>query len=121
MLEDGARDHVARRQLGVAVHAEQEARAGLVDHHGALAAQRLGEQRQRIAAGGERGGMELHELEIDQAGAGARRHRQAVAGELRRIGGVAVELAGAAGGEDHRGRLDAQARPAAAGIDDARR
>ena len=67
VLEDGARDHVARRQLGVAVHVEQEARAGLVDHHGALAAQRLGQQRQRIAAGGERGGMELHELEIDQA------------------------------------------------------
>ena len=87
VLEDGARHHVARRQLGVGVHAEHEARAGLVDHHRPLAAQRLGQQRQRIAAGGERGGMELHELEIDQAGAGARRHRQAVAGELGGVGG----------------------------------
>ena len=56
--------------------------AALVDQRRALAAQRLGEERQRIALDGERGGMELHELEVDQPRAGRGGQQQPVAGRL---------------------------------------
>ena len=45
--------------------------------------------------------MKLDELEIGDAGAGVVRQRDAVAGRHRRIGRLAEDLAGAAGGQQH--------------------
>jgi hypothetical protein len=77
---DGARHHVARRQLGAAVVARHEARAVERAQHGALAAQRLAEQERLRLRVVEAGGMELHELEVRDRRAGAVGHREAVAG-----------------------------------------
>ncbi len=44
--------------------------------------------------------MELHELHVAQLGAGAIGRRHAVAGGHRRVGGFAIDHAGAAAGED---------------------
>ena len=83
---------------------EHEALAGAVDQLRALAAQRLGGERRRIAADVERGRVELHELRVGDHRAGARRHAEAVAFRLRRVGGDGVEMADAAGGEHDRAR-----------------
>ena len=48
-----------------------------------FAPQGLGEERHRIGAHGQGRGVELDELEVREARAGARRHGQAVAGGLR--------------------------------------
>ncbi len=94
----------------------------LVDQRRALAAQRLGQQRQRIAVDGERGGMELHELEIDEPRAGRRGERQPVARRLARVGGVAIELAEPAGREhDPRRGVKTSSRPARSAAPDHRR
>ena len=97
LLEDRARDDVARRELGVGMDAEHEALAEIVDERRALAANRLGYERHRIAPDRERGRMKLHELHVGEQGAGARRHRDAVAGRFDGIGRVAIEPADAAG------------------------
>ena len=71
-----------------------------VDDGGALAAQRLGEQRHRVVAHRQRRGVELDELEVGEPRAGARRHSEPVAGGLDRVGGARIDAAEAAGGED---------------------
>ena len=76
--------------------------AGLVDQHGALAAQGLADQRHGIEPDIERGGMELHELHVGQRRAGARRQRQPLADGAQRVGGVGVEAAQPAGGQHDR-------------------
>ena len=76
-----------------------EALAGAVDQRCALAADRFARKRGRIATDVDCGRMELHELGIGDAGAGARRDGETVARGLRRIGGHGVEMADAAGGE----------------------
>ena len=91
LFEDGARDDVARRQLGVGVQCRHEAFAEIVDERGALAAHRLGDERHGIAPDRERGGMELNELHVGEQRARARRHRDAVSGGFDGVGGVAVE------------------------------
>ena len=73
----------------------------LVDQHRAFAAQRFGGERRRIAADVDGGGMELHEFRIGDQRARARRHAEAFAARLQRIGGDGIERAEAAGGEDH--------------------
>ncbi|CAM5356440.1 hypothetical protein STANM309S_03463 [Streptomyces tanashiensis] len=50
--------------------------------------------------------MELDELQVGDLGPGAQRQRDAVAGGHARIGGGGEDLAHAAGGQDHRGRVD---------------
>ena len=55
-----------------------------VDDDRALAAQRLGGERRRVAADVDRGRMELHEFRIGDQRAGARRHGEALAARLRR-------------------------------------
>ena len=61
------------------------------------------DNRNRGAPGNrERRRMELHELEIGDARAGAPRQRDAVAGRDRRIGRLAEDLSGAAGRQQHR-------------------
>src|SRR6185503_18472143 len=93
---DAARHDVARRKLSVRVDRGHEALPGLVDEHGAGAAQRLREQGQALAAGHERGRMELDELEVGKPYALARRGREARAARSRRIGGMVEAGADAA-------------------------
>ena len=83
----GARDDVARLELGTALP-RHEALAGLVDQHRALAAHGLADQRHGIEPDIERGRMELHELHVGQRRAGPRRQRQALADGAQRVGGV---------------------------------
>ncbi len=81
-----------------------EALAGLVAQVRALAAQRLGDEQHGLLPGhGQPGGVELHELQVADGGAGAIRHGDAVAGGHARVGGAPVHLPRAAGGEhgDH--------------------
>ena len=68
-----------------------EAAAGLVDEDCALTPQRLGQQRHLVAVApapaarrGQRGRVELHELQVGERGAGPRRHGDTVADRLRR-------------------------------------
>ena len=61
----------------------------------------FGEQKTRCALDGQRGGMELHEFHVGEDGAGFVSDGHAVAGGDFRIGGFAVDLAEAAGGEEH--------------------
>ncbi len=69
-------------------------------------AQRLGDQRQAMARHVERGGMELHELQV--AGRGPRRQAQREAGAIgtRWIAGARIQGADAAGSQHHDRRLD---------------
>ena len=103
---DGPGHHVTRRQLGVGVLPDHEPLAAGVDQHRPGAAQRLGEQWHRVEGRAHGGGMELDELRVGDACSGADRHRQAVAGHLRGVGGVGVQPADAPGGEHHRRRQD---------------
>ena len=50
--------------------------------------------------------MELHELEVRDAGAAMPREGDAVTRGNRRVGGLAEHVAGTAGGEQHRGCFD---------------
>ena len=92
-------DDVARREVGERVLVGHERDAVLVAQDRALAAQRLGEQRPRHRRVVQRGRVELHELEVGDRDAGAQRHRDAVAGRQRRVGGDREALPGAAGRE----------------------
>jgi hypothetical protein len=97
---DGARHHVPRRQLGVGVIAGHEGFAVPIDQLGAFAAQGFGGQRGRIAADVDGGRVELHELGIGDGRAGQGRKGQALALEVGRRGGDAIEAADAAGRQD---------------------
>ena len=77
-----------------------------IDQLGALAAQRLGGERRRVAADVDGGRVELHELGIGDDRAGARGHAEAAALRFRRVGGDGVEVADAAGGQDHGARRE---------------
>ncbi len=99
---DLAAHDVARRELGKRVHAEHEALFVAVEQVGALASQRLGDEEARRRLVVERGGVELHELEVGDLGARAPGRGQAVAGRDERVGGDAEDLAGAAGREHDR-------------------
>lgn len=65
---------------------------------------RLGDQ--EVARCGQRGGVELVELQIRDRGTGSQSQRDAVTGGHLRVGGVPVELSGATGGQDHRVGVD---------------
>ena len=86
----GPAHDVAGRQL------VDEALAVVVAQHRALAAQRLGEQRPRHRRMVQRGRVELDELDVGRRHAGPQRHRDPVAGRLRRVGRDREELAGPA-------------------------
>ena len=76
----------------------------------ALAAQRLGDQEAALLRVVQAGRVELDELHVADAAAGAPRHRDAVAGGGVGVARVAVDLADAAGGQhdgERRQRLDA--------------
>ncbi len=95
-------DDVARREVGELVLALHEPVALEVDEEGALAADRLADQRLLAAGVGaevHHRRVELHELQVAQHRAGAQRQRHAVAGRDRRVGGLREDLAEPARGE----------------------
>ena len=104
---DRERDLVARREL------VDEALAVGVEQRRALAADRLGDQEAVArAVAAQRGGVELHELEVGQRGAGGVGEQQPGADRAARVGGALPERGHAAGGEHHaRGRARAAASP----------
>ena len=91
-LPDGARHDVASGQLAARIGVEQEPAPALVDDVGSLAAHRLADEESRRTRHGQGGGVELHELHARHLGADLPRQRDAVAGRLRRVGGVAPDL-----------------------------
>ncbi len=109
---DGARHDVARCELGPFVVGRHEARAmgriavGGVGQtkHRPFAAQRLRDQEAALVGVIETGRVELDELHVGHATAGAPGHRDAVAGGGVGIGRIAIDLADAAGREDDRRR-----------------
>ena len=109
--DHGAHHHVARGEFGALVVLQHEALPGRVAQVGALAAQGLGDELHGLlAVEGQARGMELHELQIADGRAGAIRHGDTIAGGDQRVGGAAVHLAGAAGGEDrHHGHVEREA------------
>ncbi len=78
-------------------------------------------KRHRVGTHVERRRMELHELEVREARAGAPGEGQAVAARLGRVGGPREELADAAGREHHGGRPVQHERSACVAHDHARR
>ena len=94
---DLPRDDVARRKL------VGEAIALIVEEHGALAAQRLGEEERRVD---ERRRVELDELEVGERGAGAVRGRDPLADGAGGIRRPLPERGGAARREERRARRD---------------
>ena len=97
--------HVARREVGELVDALHEAVALEVDEERALAADRLGDQRLLAAGVGaevHHGGVELHELEVADRGAGTQRDRRTVPGRDRGVGGLREDLPEPAAGQHDR-------------------
>jgi hypothetical protein len=96
LVVERARDDVARRELAARVEALRERRAVRQQQLSAFAAQRLGhEERLRLRVVQARR-VELHELQVRDAAAGAPRHRDAVAGRPVGVARVQVRLARAA-------------------------
>ena len=81
----------------------------VVEQISSFAAQGFREQEARSAGKREGGGMELEELHVGQFGAGLRGQGDAVAGGYGGIGGVGVDLACAAGGDEEGAGGDAMA------------
>jgi hypothetical protein len=102
--------HVPGRQLGQLVLPHHEPFAVPVDQVRALTPQRLGDQRLlrrgrftgRPGRDDERGGVELHELDVGDGRPGPQGQRHPVPGGDRRVGGGGEDLPHPAGGQDHR-------------------
>jgi hypothetical protein len=111
---DGAGHHVAGRQVAHRVHACGHRIALTVNQSRALAANRLGDQRPAAAGAAvvQHRRVELDELDVAHRGTGPQRQRDAVAGGALGVGGRAVQLPEATGGQDHRRCVhDADAPP----------
>ena len=107
LVVDGARDDVARRELGARVVALHERLAVGPTEHRPLAAQRLGHEEGLRLGVVEAGRVELEELHVGDRRAGAVGHGDAVAGRDVGVGGVEVDLARAARAEEGRARGEA--------------
>ena len=92
---------VTGREVGQRVLVGHERHAAFVAQDRALAPQRLGEERARHRRVVQRGGVELHELEVGDRGAGAHGHGDAVAGGEGGVGGDGEALTGAARRDEH--------------------
>ena len=103
---DGARHHVARREVLHLVVARHERGAVAQAQDAALAAHRLRDQERLRGRVIEAGRVELEELHVRDARAHPVRHRDAVAGRDVGVRRVEVDLARAAGGQHHRARDD---------------
>ena len=106
-MVDGASDDVAWGQLGTLVEARHEARAIRQFQQGAFTAHGFGDQVGLGLGVVQAGRVELIELHVGDAAAGAPGHGNAVAGRDVGIAGVLVGLAGTTGGEcDKAGAAD---------------
>ena len=103
---DGTGYHIARRQFGTRIVIGHEARAVRQAQDAALAAHRFGNQEGLGVRVVEAGRVELNELHVGDAAAGAPGHGDAVAGCRVRIGRVEIDLAGTARGDNGVGRGD---------------
>ena len=106
---DGARHHVAGRQVAGGVRAVHESLAVRVDQAPTFATQRLGQEESRRARHAQHRRVELHELEVGHARARQERHGHPVAARDERVRGLSKQMARAAGGDErapraHRGR-----------------
>ena len=99
--DDGARNHVARRQVRKRMVALHEALTGGVDQKCAFAAQRLRQQEARRAFHMQRRRMELHEFDIRNFRADAPSHGHAVSGSDGGIGGFQKHAAQTASGQQN--------------------
>ena len=102
LMNDGARHHVTRGQLGHVVILGHKAHHFHVAQIRAFTAQRFGDQEPWRALHIERSGMELNEFHVTDLGAGAKGHGYAIASSDGGIGSLAINLAQAAGGQQHR-------------------
>ena len=93
---DGAGDDVARREVAHLVIVRHEGLAVAPTQDAALAADRFGDQERFGLRVEEAGRVELHEFHVRERGAGAVRHRHAVARGDVGVARVEVDLAGAA-------------------------
>jgi hypothetical protein len=107
LLDDRARDHVARAELGLGADAvvarDEKALALRVLEVPALSARRLGDENAGARQSRRVVLDELHVLERDALAIG---ERHAIAGLDVAVGGEGKDLARAAGGEDHRAAQD---------------
>ena len=97
---DAAGDDVARRERAHLMQLAHEGLAGRVPKFATLAAQRFGDEEALGARLVEAGRMKLHELEVGDRAAGTVGHGDTVAGRDVRIGGVEIDLARTAGGQN---------------------
>ncbi len=96
---DGASHDIARGEFEQWMIALHEALLLVVAQPRSFAAQGFAQQEARHAGQTEGGGVELIELHVSDGGAGPPCHGDAVASGHGRIGGVAVDLARAAAGQ----------------------
>jgi hypothetical protein len=108
---DGARNDVARRQIGHFVVAAHEGIARARAQPAAFAAHRLGDQERALLGVEEARRMKLHELHVGERGARAVRHGHPVSGRDVRIRRVQVDLPDPARGQEGDGRQDALHAP----------
>ena len=117
---DGRGDDVARGEVGQRVRADHDPPSRPVDEHGALAADRLGDQRLLALgarAGPQHGRVELHHLDVGDLGAGPQGEGETVAGRAGRGGGGRVDLAVPAGGQDDGPRAELAVLDQGAAVD----
>src|SRR5581483_10809957 len=98
---DGARDHVARREIAARVDVRHDRASRFIDERGTFTANRFGYERQRVCTACQSRRMKLYELEVGERRARTGRNREAGAPLSARVRGVAVQGAEAAGCEDH--------------------
>ncbi|OPZ88583.1 MAG: hypothetical protein BWY73_01643 [candidate division TA06 bacterium ADurb.Bin417] len=100
LVKDGPGDHVARRQVGRRMVMGHESFLAVVDQVGALPSHRFRDQETGRAGDVKNGGVKLNEFKVRQDRPGPVGGRHPVAGGNRRIGGLLVKLADAAGRQD---------------------
>ena len=103
---DRPRYDVAGGKLATFVESIHEAVAVRQQQLAALSAHGFGNQKRARLWVVQAGGMELVELHVRHPAAGAPSHGDAVAGRAVGIAGIEIDLAGAAGGQHHEGRLE---------------
>ena len=92
LMDNGARHHVTRRQLGHLVILGHEAQHLHIAQLGSLAAQGLRDEEARSISYVQSGGMKLDKLHVADFCSGAKGHGDAVAGRDRWVCGFAVDL-----------------------------
>ena len=98
---DCACDDVAWRQGGELVIFRHEFAPGSIDQLAALSPHRLADQERFLFGMKQAGRMELNKFHVGHRCSGAPSHGNSVAGRDIRVRGVEINLAAAAGGEDH--------------------